>query len=859
MLGTLLGGRYKVINILSAGGFAQTYVAEDTQRPGHPKCVVKHLKPRRQDPKFLQMARRLFKTEAETLEKLGCHDQIPHLLAYFEEKEEFYLVQQFISGPPLSDELQGGRQLTEAQVINLLQDVLSTLEFVHSYQVIHRDIKPANLIRRHQDGKLALIDFGAVKEISTQLESALDQTGMTVGIGTQGYTPSEQIVGKPRFSSDLYALGITAIQSLTGLKPHQLAENPETSEISWRQQAKVSNGLATILDKMVRYHFRDRYQSATEVLQAIQQLTQATADPTLPSSNPPARTRQSFTGKAVLKAIASLALTGLVLGVRQLGLLEPLELGAFDQMLRLRYATRVLGDLDRNQPLEGQDPRLLVVAVTEADIKAQKQWPPSDRTVNKLLAQLERHQPRAIGLDIYRDLPIKPGQAELAARMKKSGRIISVCKVGDAKNPGIPPPRGVLVDRVGFSDIAVDPGGVVRRALLFINPPVTSRCSIPYSFSFQLARRYLEKEGIKPKVTSEDYLQLGSTVFKPLKPNFGGYQTADAGGYQIVLDYRSAHNIAQQVTFTQVLNGQFDPNWVKDKLVLIGVTAPSLMDTFYTPYSEGRPMTGALLHAQMVSQILSVVLDKRPLLWFMSEEVVVLWIAGWGLVSSLLTWKIRHPLLLILSAPMMLGVLLGTGFWLFTQEGWVPVVAPALCLVVTSASIVTSRLYRAHRHSRVLTEETPTAPAASRPLVEPALREDTLPIEILSFESGSTEIMVHGSLEPNQRQSYWLNCSQGQLLTLQVTEGNINLTVLAPDRQSIGRMSGSTKKWQGLVHTPGNYIIEVSTAVASPYTVSFNLANQNFTISGTATSVLPSKITQNLASTETMTNPDNFT
>ncbi|PMB01736.1 serine/threonine protein kinase, partial [Fischerella thermalis CCMEE 5196] len=272
MLGKLLDGRYRVIQVLSAGGFGETYIAEDTRRPGNPKCVLKLLKPASSEPYYLQTARRLFNSEAEILEQLGNHDQIPRLLAYFEASEEFCLVQELIVGHPLSAEMRSGQPWTESQVIQMLQDVLGVLEFVHGYNVIHRDIKPDNLIRRDSDGKLVLIDFGAVKQMRSQLAVSPSQMTATVAIGTPGYMPAEQAQGRPRPNSDIYAIGIIAIQTLTGMLPTQLQENPETGEILWPNQAKASPRLIAILQKMVRYHYRDRYQSATEVLQDLQQL-----------------------------------------------------------------------------------------------------------------------------------------------------------------------------------------------------------------------------------------------------------------------------------------------------------------------------------------------------------------------------------------------------------------------------------------------------------------------------------------------------------------------------------------------------------------------------------------------------------
>lgn len=273
MLGKLLDGRYKVVQILSAGGFGETYVAEDTRRPGNPKCVLKLLKRASSDAYYLEVARRLFNSEAEILEQLGNHDQIPRLLAYFEEKEDFFLVQELIVGRPLSTEMQVSQLWTESQVIQMLEDVLSVLEFVHSYGVIHRDIKPDNLIRRDKDSKLVLIDFGAVKQMYSQFVASPSQITATVAIGTPGYMPAEQAQGKPRHNSDIYALGMIAIQAMTGLLPTQLQENQETGEVIWQNQTQVSPVLGAIVQRMVCYHYRDRYQSATEVLQDLQQLT----------------------------------------------------------------------------------------------------------------------------------------------------------------------------------------------------------------------------------------------------------------------------------------------------------------------------------------------------------------------------------------------------------------------------------------------------------------------------------------------------------------------------------------------------------------------------------------------------------
>lgn len=292
MRGKLLGGHYQVIETMSAGGFGQTYIAEDIHRPGNPHCVVKHLKPTNVNSRFLPKARRLFQSEAETLEKLGNHDQIPRLLAYFEENQEFYLVQEFVPGNPLSAELQPGKCWSEAKVYQLLEEVLSVLVFVHSQGVIHRDIKPDNLIRRQYDNKLVLVDFGSVKQIWTQAAITPGQYSLstTIAIGTPGYMPTEQGRGKPRPNSDLYALGMIAIQALTGKNPTELIEASDNGEIAW-QQTNTSETLAAVITKLVRYHFKNRYQTATEALQALPQLNFQTETPALALHTQPAEQR----------------------------------------------------------------------------------------------------------------------------------------------------------------------------------------------------------------------------------------------------------------------------------------------------------------------------------------------------------------------------------------------------------------------------------------------------------------------------------------------------------------------------------------------------------------------------------------
>lgn len=287
---TILQGRYHIVKPLSAGGFGETFLAEDWSLPTHPICVVKRFHPQSNNPLVLQQGARLFKQEAEILHRLGNHDQIPRLFAHIEENQEFYLVEEFIEGEVLSKELISGTRKREDEVISLLHDVLEVLAFVHAQGVIHRDIKPANLIRRKSDGKIVLIDFGAVKEIGCLSVHTQAQITPTIAIGTLGYVPNEQANGKPRFSSDVYAVGVIAIQALTGLNPEPnfggFPEDAVTGEFKWRDAVVVSSELGSIIDRMVRKDYRQRYTSAVEVLQDLDAFLSSTNKSTLIATAP---------------------------------------------------------------------------------------------------------------------------------------------------------------------------------------------------------------------------------------------------------------------------------------------------------------------------------------------------------------------------------------------------------------------------------------------------------------------------------------------------------------------------------------------------------------------------------------------
>jgi len=399
----------------------------------------------------------------------------------------------------------------------------------------------------------------------------------------------------------------------------------------------------------------------------------------------------SFPGRRVRILPALLAgatVTLLNLGVQRLGWLQSWELGSFDSLVRL-------------QPDAGPDPRLLIVGISEADIQALGRFPVSDGAIAQTLTKLQKYQPKVIGLDLYRDLPQQPGHQELLTQLK-APNVVAIYKLSDAESGGVPAPPGMPPDRVGFNDFVLDTDGVVRRNLLSVSQPDKKTAS---SFSLQVALLYL-KDRVQQKNSPVNPHQInwGKAEFVPLKSDSGGYANLDARGYQILLKYRSGKQVARQVSIRQVLKGEIDPSWVKDKIVLIGTTAPSTRDVFLTPYSpikkESPKMPGVLLHAQMLSQILSAVLQGRSLFWMWPEWAEILWNGAWAVLGGVVAWRIVHPARAGLVGGAALVGLLGISFAIFTEGGWVPLVSPAVGLVVTGVGVSAYRkLYDAFHDS----------------------------------------------------------------------------------------------------------------------------------------------------------------
>ncbi|MEA5509740.1 serine/threonine-protein kinase [Crocosphaera sp. UHCC 0190] len=267
-----LNNRYQPLGILGKGGFGATFGAADLSLPGNPICVVKQLRPATDDPQVYKMAKELFEREAHTLGIVGNHPQVPRLLDFFEQNQEFYLVQEYVKGYNLHQEVKKKGPFSEAGIKQFLTELLPILQYIHSQKVIHRDIKPANLIRSQKDSKMVLIDFGAVKnQVNSMVASnASAQTAFTAfAVGTAGFAPPEQMAMRPVYSSDIYAVGVTCVYLLTAKTPKDIGCDPETGEIAWEPYVDIGESLSKVLKKMLEVSVKHRYKSAQEVLDAM--------------------------------------------------------------------------------------------------------------------------------------------------------------------------------------------------------------------------------------------------------------------------------------------------------------------------------------------------------------------------------------------------------------------------------------------------------------------------------------------------------------------------------------------------------------------------------------------------------------
>ena len=361
-----------------------------------------------------------------------------------------------------------------------------------------------------------------------------------------------------------------------------------------------------------------------------------------------------------------------------LGALQSSELSALDWMFRLR-------------PVESVDNRIVIVSIDDQDIDYLRSWPIADQTIATALKQINAAHPRAIGLDIYRDIAVGSGQAELQTVFETTPNLIGIEKIQDTTSPGIQPPDKLNQrQQIGFNNVVVDSDSLVRRALLLWTIDGQRR----RSFALQLAMLYLDAENLPPIAPPQNpsYLKLGHVMFPQLQKHDGGYADVDVGGYQILANPRAAQ--FPTVSLKAVLTGQVSPEQFRDRIVLIGSTADSLKDFFYTSYSQHadgslRPMAGVELHANFISQLLSAVLDGRSPLRVPPLLLKWGWIFGWSLIGAIVSWRFRYPVQLAACLLVAGAVLTLSGYLSFVAGWWIPLVPPMISLT-GSALVITS-------------------------------------------------------------------------------------------------------------------------------------------------------------------------
>lgn len=391
--------------------------------------------------------------------------------------------------------------------------------------------------------------------------------------------------------------------------------------------------------------------------------------------------------------------TGLVILLRMVGVFQSWEWSVYDQYVRLR-------------PAEPQDDRVAIVGIDEADVRNIGQAIIPDGVYARLIEKLKARQPRAIGLDIYRDLPVPPGHQELERVFESTPNLIGIEKVvGDNRREAVaPPPTLKAKNQVGANDLILDADTTVRRGLVYVQGQNGE--PIP-SFGLYLALLYLQAESISPQPIegTTDYWWLGKTIFFPFKANDGGYVRADEGGYQLLLNYRGSSKRFHTVSMTDVLEDRVPKDWGRDRIILIGFVGESFQDLYFTPHSSGllslpERMTGVEVHANITSQILSAALDGRPLIKSWSEPAEWLWILLWAAIGSLLTWQGRYSdgvtkfsFYRTFGLGLAGAVLVGSTYVAFLSAWWIPVVPPMIALY-GSAIAITAYLARTAREIR---------------------------------------------------------------------------------------------------------------------------------------------------------------
>ncbi|MEB3357299.1 MAG: CHASE2 domain-containing protein [Synechococcales bacterium] len=752
--GTILGDRYRILNLLGQGGFSHTYEVDDGGTIKVLKVLLESY------PKAVD----LFQREAKVLSQLS-HPGIPKvdLDGYFTVPVadgtgvRHCLVMERIPGVDLRHWL-GDRHsapISQDLALDWLEQLIDILAQIHQRHCFHRDIKPSNIMLR-PDGQLALIDFGAVREVTeTYLYKCQDDITRT-HLYSRGYTPMEQMQGRAVPESDFFALGRTFVHLLTGQNPLEFPMDAQSGRLIWQSHApQISPPLIEFIDWLMAPFPGQRPASTAEIRGAIAQLQALPANaatsptqsdlpflrlqpqsypapqgtpaiaPTADATQPPldfpngllvaisemgtevpteARTETLVTpsvsvqrsplqpwrwlgetwGGLPLVALWSGLVTAGVMGVRFWGMLQGMELQAYDQFLRWR-------------PVEPADERLLLVTVDEADIDYQiqqgmtRQGSLADEALAQLLTILQAHQPRTIGLDIYRETPIplatnNPDGGGDRPDPHQSSHLVAVCAVGggDTNYSAISPPPEMPLAQVGFSDLPRDRDNLIRRQILGMTPE--PHCDTANSLSFQVAVDYLSRaEGVPNR--EEALHRLSEVANAPVLQHTAAYHRPGLGGYELMLNYRRTDRLAPQISLAEILTGARAadlPDLVTDRVVLIGTIDRSFGDYHFTPYGE---QAGVVIQAQMVSQLLSAVLDQRPLIWWLPQWGDALWLWGWALLGGMLVRWGRSPWP---SGAMLIGSMAGMGgvsFVVFLGGGWLPVVPTLLAIALTGIGV----------------------------------------------------------------------------------------------------------------------------------------------------------------------------
>ncbi len=357
------------------------------------------------------------------------------------------------------------------------------------------------------------------------------------------------------------------------------------------------------------------------------------------------------------------------------GLFQGLEWNLLDQYFRWR-------------PLAGADARIAVVAMDESDIERVGQWPVPDRVLAELIRNIKAQKPRAIGLDLYRNLPIAPGHPELIKEFQSTPNLFGIEKV--VGTPIKPPLLLEQRQQIGFSDQVLDTDGKVRRALLSVS---LAEGEVSYSLAVKLALHYLKAEGIDIVPLDGDRMRLGKAILNRFEQNDGGYVRAESGGYQILLNFRGRQNSFPVYSLNTVLTQQGSLTGMRDRIVLIGTTAESLNDFFYTPYSSGLVgspdrMTGVMLQANIVSQLLGSALEGRSPLYVWPKPLEWLWAFTWAGIGLGIGWRWQSMLALVLGLVFASGSLVAIAYLSFLWGWWICTVPALLTLWGTTAVLL---------------------------------------------------------------------------------------------------------------------------------------------------------------------------